>query len=196
MPVQEPVAGPVPGTVWMVVSVRHDDVLNVRSAPGVGAAVVGTLDPTEHDVVALGSASLIDRSIWWEIDAGGVTGWSNARYLGAMGMTTDTTSDVVATLGSIPSAGTMEELAQIVVAARWPELGGDDVVVVVDAGGVSGDIGEISLDVLPAEGDDSVRGERLVVFGQRDGGAGPFSLMAGEVTMICWRGADPSGLCV
>jgi hypothetical protein len=84
----------------------------------------------------------------------------------------------------------MAELASIVLEAR-PH---DEAVVVV-AASVQGPIGEIVIDTS-VRGDDSVRGERLHVFGQRDGVDSSFGLYAVESTALCWRGSDAAGLCV
>ena len=117
----------------------------------------------------------------------------NAIYLGAPGITEDVAASVVASEGEIPSASDMEGLLDIVLPSA---VGFPADTVMVAAPTASGDIGELAVDVFSTEPDDSVRGLRLWVFGQRDGGAGAFALKAVEVTTICWRGADADGLCV
>ncbi|MDJ0792419.1 MAG: SH3 domain-containing protein [Acidimicrobiia bacterium] len=172
-----------------------DDVLNVRSSPGTGHAVVGTLEPTEERVVATGDAMLLERSIWWRVTYP-VSGWVNARYLAAAGSTEDATAAVIEAAGTIPSADSLDDLARQVIETMWLPSDVEGEVIIVQAPGIAGDIGDIVVDVLPAEPDDAVRGIRLAVFGQLDGASGPLALYAVEATSLCWRGADGAGLCV
>jgi hypothetical protein len=184
----------MPGSVWAVVGVAHDDRLDVRSGPAVGAPVVGSLDPTASQVTAVGDAVAVAEAVWWDVAAGDLGGWVNASYLGALGDTDDVASSVSERLGRIPSAQTMDELAAIVASVR-SEGSTDARIVTVAAADDAGDFGEVTIDVF-VDGDDAIRGERIVVFGQRIVEGGDFSLYAAESTPICWRGVDPSGLCV
>ncbi|MGI9585293.1 MAG: hypothetical protein ACR2N7_06850, partial [Acidimicrobiia bacterium] len=118
-------------------------------------------------------------------------GWVNAWYLAGAGFTEDRTSDVVHKNGGIPGAASMDELTATVLAT----LDDTDSTVTV-ASSSEASVGEQVVDVFPAEGDDSVRGYRLYVFGQREAGSGPYSLYAVERTLLCWRGVDPTGLCI
>ena len=128
------------------------------------------------------------------MDHGDTSGWVNASYPAARGATEGVGSQVVEALGLIPSSGTMEELGRLVVEARLgPGLQGRSVIVATGKPGET--IGEITIDVL-VSGDDSVRGERLVVFGQRSQDGSGFSPYDVESTVLCWRGADADGLCV
>ncbi len=190
----EVVAGPVPGSKWAVVGVTYDDRLNVRSTAGVGGSIVASFEPTMSDVTATGDALLVGDGVWWAITAGMVEGWVNSWYLGALGDTDDVASWVNDRLGGIPTAPSMAGLAEIVSETRAE--GADDVrVVTIAAADDSGDIGEITVDVF-MDGDDAIRGERLVVFGQRMTAGGDYSLYAAEMTPICWRAVDATGLCV
>lgn len=177
----------------MVVGVESSDILNVRDGPGVAHPVVGTLGPTAEGVGASSAAFLVGRSIWWEVATPSADGWVNSFYLAAGGSTDDVTLSIIGQLGIVPAAPTLPDLALIVIEARAPD---DARVVVVADATVSNDIGEMAFDVFPTEGDDSVRGERLRIFGQLDGATGPFSLYSVEATALCWRGADAAGLCV
>jgi hypothetical protein len=177
-----------------VVGVAHDDRLNVRSGPGVGAPILGAIEPTASQVTAVGDAVVVGMAVWWDVDADGLGGWVNASYLGALGDTDDVASWVSERLGGIPSAPSMDELAAIVASVR--SAGSSDVrIVTVAAADDRGDFGEVTIDVF-VDGDDAIRGERIVVFGQRIVEGGDLSLYAAESTPICWRGVDPSGLCV
>lgn len=173
--------------------VAHDDVLNVRVAPGPSNGIVGELAPTEEAVTASGEARQVGTGVWWEVDAAGISGWVHASYLAAAGATTDVTSAVVEEVGEIPTAATMAELADIVIGT----LGTGDpseVVVVAEATG-DGPIADVTVDAF-VWGDDAIRGLRLVVFGQTDATIDGYSLYSVEATHLCWRGADADGLCV
>jgi hypothetical protein len=171
--------------------VTHDDVLNIRVDPGSTSPIVATLAPTDGGVVATGVAVQVGSTVWWEVDVGSSSGWVAARYLAALGSTGDVTSEVIARADGVrPTADTMDGLATTVLSLRP----GTDSVVVAAAWDAT-PIGEITVDVF-TEGDDAIRGERLVVFGQRLDDDSPFSLYAVESTYLCWRGADAAGLCV
>ena len=186
------VPGPPSQSTWMVVGVEFDDVLNIRAAPGATSAVIGELAPTEAGVTSTGEAVAVKGSTWWEIESGRTCGWVNARFLAAQGSTTDITSLVVDLGAGLPAAASMEELARLVVGLLSGD--GEQLVIVGDAG--SDDLTDVSVDVLPEDIDDSVRGHRLRIFGQRDGEAGPYSLYGVEATSLCWRSADELGQCV
>jgi hypothetical protein len=63
----------------------------------------------------------------------------------------------------------------------------------VVAGPTSGDLEEITVDVLGLE-DDSVAGYRLRVFATEDSGI--YTVRTVEATSLCSRAVDPDGLCV
>lgn len=184
--------GPPSESTWMVVGVTSDDVLNIRAAPGATSAVIGELAPTESGVTSTGEAVAVKGSTWWEIESGRTRGWVNARFLAAQGSTTDITSLVVELGAGHPAAASMDELARLVIGLL--SVDSEQLVIVADAG--SDDLTDVAVDVLPEDMDDSVRGRRLRIFGQRDGGEGPYSLYGVEATSLCWRGADELGQCV
>ncbi|MGI9385532.1 MAG: caspase family protein [Methyloligellaceae bacterium] len=70
-------------TAYRVIGVEARDVLNVRSAPGTEAAIVGALPPNAADIVKTGRNARLGSQIWTEIRYGNVKGWVNARFLGA-----------------------------------------------------------------------------------------------------------------
>lgn len=190
-PTPVPTPGPPAGSEWWVVGVPADDVLNVRAGPGTSEGIVSTLAADGGPVVVTGEARLVEASLWWEIDTQADDAWVNARYLGALADTWDITSWLVERAGDIPVAASMEELVAQVLALR----GGDDATVIHAGLSADGMFGEVALDVFSGP-DDSIRGERLRVFGQRIDAGGPFGLYAVEATPICWRGVDQTGLCV
>jgi len=67
---------------YAVILVLPGDVLNIRSAAGVGHGIVGTLQPTASGVNRTGSETNAGGDRWVEIQnpAGG-TGWVNAHFL-------------------------------------------------------------------------------------------------------------------
>ncbi len=80
-----PTTQPAPGGssgAYAVINVLEDDVLNIRSGPGVENAVVGTLEPTEIGIMRTGRNSSVGEDLWVEIqNPGGGTGWVNADFM-------------------------------------------------------------------------------------------------------------------
>jgi hypothetical protein len=186
--------GPAPGAELLVVGVRFDDVLNVRSMPGAEQDVVAELAPT-GTATATGRARLLPSSAWYEVDAEGQAGWVSAEFVAEPGDTTDITSQLVEGAGgSFPIASDMEELGQEVVVAvagsvDSGEAGLDTVLVVAPS---VGDLGEVTYDVVGYP-DDAVYGQRLHVFGQSGEGGG-FDVKSVESTLLCRRGVS-AGVC-
>ncbi len=181
------------GDRLIVVGVAHDDSLNVRVGPGTGYPVAATLAPTATGVVATGDARLLDQSLWYGVTVAGEDGWANAAFLAFEGGVDDVTSEIVASLGEIPTAETMLDLGLLVAEDRSATDVESRVVVVV--GPTVGDLGEVTYDVIGLA-DDSLYGVRLHVFGQPLPGGEGFGLGSVEQTLLCGRGADPSGRCV
>lgn len=180
------------GDTLAVVGVAHDDVLNVRSGPGVDASIVSTLPPLSDDVVATGSTRELPSSFWTQVETAGATGWVNVRYVAFLGQTTDVTSEVVGAFdGERPSAGNMGALGRLVAESRASTDPPSDLVVVAPP--TVGDLGEVTLDVIGV-GDDAVVGLRLHVFGQPT--ADGFGLRTVEQTLLCGRGVAREDLCV
>lgn len=183
--------GPAEGDVLMVIGVRHDDVLNLRAGPGVGAGIVGEIPPTFTDLVALGNTRQLPVSFWIEVDYEGTEGWVNLSYVGYEGVVDDLTSTVVDELGEIPVVASMTELGELVAGVFASEEPESDIVQVTPV--TSGDLAEVTYDVIGL-GDDAVLGSRLHVFAEMVEGG--FSLKSVELTSICGRGVDNQGLCV
>ena len=182
--------GPRAGDVLMVIGVRYDDVLNLRSSPGTDAPVLVEIPGTADEVVAAGATRQLPRSLWIQAEYDGTVGWLNLSYVGYAGTVDDRTSFVVSQLGQIPTADTMTALAETVASVFSSEDPPSDVVQITDVS--IGDLAEVTYDVVGL-GDDSVRGLRLHVFGEA--GSGGFGLKSVEVTVICGRGVDSAGLC-
>ena len=76
---------PITGSVVAVVGVEHWDILEIHQDPGVSSPLVGTLDPLDDTVVALGYARQLPQSIWWCISWNGGSGaWASSIYLSRM----------------------------------------------------------------------------------------------------------------
>ena len=182
--------GPAEGDVLMVIGVRYDDVLNLRSAPGADQEVLAEIPPTYTELVALGSTRQLPQSFWIEVDYDGTEGWAHMGYVGYEGETTDSTSHVIDQLGETPTAATMTALGEVVAGVFVSEDVESNVVQVIAA--TSGDLHEVTYDVIGLA-DDAVRGVRLHVFAMSaDGG---FGLKSVESTAICGRGVDADGVC-
>jgi hypothetical protein len=83
-PAEAPVIrfGEEPPANWDVTGVAADDVLNVRSGPGVAYGVTATLPPNTFELESTGRIARVDGVLWREIKVpGGTAGWVNARYL-------------------------------------------------------------------------------------------------------------------
>jgi len=71
-----------PGALrFSVRGVDHNDVLNVRSAPGPKHPVVGEIPPEATGVVATGARRQVGPAVWREVTYGNVRGWVNERFL-------------------------------------------------------------------------------------------------------------------
>jgi hypothetical protein len=71
-----------PRANWDVTRVSLDDVLNVRSGPGLQNPVIGTLPPSTVELESTGRIARVDGVLWREIVVpGATTGWVNATYL-------------------------------------------------------------------------------------------------------------------
>lgn len=85
LPSFTPLSQSTPGgasNLYAVVNVLPDDVLNVRSGPGVENSVVGTLQHDQSGLTRTGESSSVGEDFWVEIqNPGGETGWVNADFL-------------------------------------------------------------------------------------------------------------------
>ncbi|MGD8404827.1 MAG: SH3 domain-containing protein [Anaerolineales bacterium] len=68
--------------LYAVINVFPDDTLNIRSGPGVGNEVVGTLQYDQSGLTRTGKSSSVGEDTWVEIqNPSGGTGWVNADFL-------------------------------------------------------------------------------------------------------------------
>ncbi len=71
-----------PSGPYAVILVSPTDVLNIRSAPGMSNAIIGSFAATETRVMRTGPSSNVGGDLWVEVQKpGGRTGWVNAYYL-------------------------------------------------------------------------------------------------------------------
>ena len=99
-----------PALVWAVVLVADDDVLNVRSGPGVDNDMVGELAPNETGIIAGSEPVTVGGETWRRIHTtSNPEGWVNDRFLAA----------APAEASAVTQAAS--ELAALVV--RWIETG-------------------------------------------------------------------------
>ena len=185
--------GPAPGDVLAVVGVSFDSVLNLRSGPGTDFEVLKKLAPRADRVISNGRAQDLPNSLWYEVTASGVTGWSSATYLAYLGTTDDITADILVALGDATEASSMEVLGER-VAGTYPE---EERRLRVSMSGAPsiGDLGEVIYDVI-GFADDSVYGVRLHVFGQATENSDGYILKSVEATSLCLRGVTDDRLCV
>ena len=195
--------GELPGEPWdgfpsegaelAVVGVESDDVLNVRSGPGVEFDIVAELEPLAERVIATGDNRMLDSGVWVQVTADGVTGWANYAFLTHLGSTDDITAQLFPDPADRPDAGTMEQLAEVVVGALVSE--GPPLTLTVADGPEVGDLAEITVDARGLR-DDSAGGYRLVIFAVPDPAAGGFVLRTVESTVHCTRGVTDEGRCI
>ncbi len=86
LPAETPTETAVPApllaaTTYQVVFVDAQDVLNVRSAPGINNNLVGSLAPDADGISITGPGSMTAGSIWVPIEYAGLAGWVNSRFL-------------------------------------------------------------------------------------------------------------------
>jgi len=184
--------GPAEGDVLMVIGVRHDDVLNLRAAPGANQPIIDEIPATFADLIALGNTRELPSSFWIEVDFDGTEGWVHMGYIGYEGDVTDATAAVIDELGERPVESTMQGLAERVAEVFASEADPESDIVQVTTV-TTGDLAEVTYDIVGL-GDDAVRGVRIHVFAEEvDAG---FSLRTVETTIICGRGVDPDAACV
>jgi hypothetical protein len=170
--------------------VAHDDVLNLRAAPGASQTILETIHPTYADLLARGATRSLSSGFWVQVDYRGTVGWAHLGYLGYAGAVEDITADVLDEMGSRPSATTMTALGRMVAESLAIDEPPSDIVRVTPV--VSGDLHEVSYDVV-GFADDAIRGVRVHVFGEPT--AAGFALRTVEMMVICGRGVD-DGVCV
>lgn len=184
--------GPAEGDVLMVIGVRHDDVLNLRTGPGTKQRILDEIPPTFTDLMARGNTRQLPASFWIEVDYEGTRGWVSLAFIGYEGDTTDDTAKVVSDLGESPVEATMPDLGQMIAEVyASPSDPESDIVQVTPVS--TGDLAEVTYDVVGL-GDDAVRGVRIHVFAEKTSGG--FGLKSVEVTALCGRGVDADGACV
>jgi hypothetical protein len=81
-PLSQSTPGGTPTNLYAVINVFPDDVLNIRSGPGVANPVVGTLQFDQSGLTRTGEQSSVGEAMWVEIqNPNGGTGWVNADFL-------------------------------------------------------------------------------------------------------------------
>lgn len=75
------IATSVPAQPFGVIGVGLDDVLNVRTAAGVGNPIAWTLSPVAQNIEKTGPGTMVSGSQWVPIAADGNTGWVNEAFL-------------------------------------------------------------------------------------------------------------------
>ena len=183
--------GPVESDQLAVVGVSFNDVLNVRSGPGLDHDVIAMLAPGRVNVLSLGITWALPESIWYTIDAENIQGWAHSAFLAYEGASVDFTPTVLAELGTLPKANTLVRLGKIVAeafASTEPpssiEQSGESI--------VESDRPHVTFDVLGL-GDDALYGYRFAVFATEAGGE--WTMNEVQATVYCYRGVD-NGVCL
>ena len=81
-PLSQPFSNDTVSALYVVINVFPDDMLNIRSGPGVENTVVGTLPYNQSGLTRTGKTSSVGEETWVEIQnpSGGI-GWVNADFL-------------------------------------------------------------------------------------------------------------------
>lgn len=188
--------GTAAGTVLGIVGVEIDDTLNFRTQPAASAEIVAsilTLDDS-HTISSRGDSWLTATSVWWHLTVDGEEAWANQKYLAAIGLTDDITSEL-----TLISADTIRELGMIIAESRASIDPASTIVVVDESPGDASSLAEITIDVIGL-GDDALKGERLHIFAnvtyEDDGDTvASVDLKSVERTLLCSRGVS-EGLCL
>lgn len=183
--------GPGQGDVLAVIGVRHDDVLNLRAAPGVDQVILDGIPPRDHELIASGETRELSGSFWILVDYQGTGGWVDLAFVAYLGATSDETAAIIEELGGRPTADSMVGLGTLVAATMASDEPPSHIVM-TEAPAI-GNVGEVVFDVVGI-GDDAVRGFRLHVLG--DPVPGGFGLRNVEMTLLCGRGVTDDGLCL
>ena len=72
---------PVETTLYRVVNVASNDVLNVRSADGADSPIVGTIQANGTGIRLTGASVQAGGGVWVPIQYQGISGWVNSKYL-------------------------------------------------------------------------------------------------------------------
>jgi hypothetical protein len=174
----------------MVMGVAHDDVLNLRQAPGASQPILDRIEPTHMSLEAAGETRQLSGAVWIEVVYNGVTGWVHMGYIGYAGGVEDITAEVIDGLGFTPSAQSMAQLGQVVADSLASVDPPSDIVQVTPV--TTGDLHEVTYDVV-GFADDALVGARIHVFGQPT--TSGVTLKSVEMMVICGRGVD-DGACV
>lgn len=67
--------------LWAVVLVGGDDVLNVRTGPGVGSSKLTSFNAAQTGIVLTGNTAVVDGGTWVEVETEDAKGWVNKFYL-------------------------------------------------------------------------------------------------------------------
>lgn len=187
---------PQPGAVLAVVSVAHDDVLNVRKVPGSRQHIVATLPPRSNAFTATGRSRLLPASIWYEgTTANGTLGWVESRYTAQRGMTTDITDKLINKAGATPPVSNDMQSLGLAVARSQSSDEPPSTIVMVAAPATENGEQTVIFDVVGL-GDDSVSAIRLQITGTAAGNG--FTLSRVQSTLMCFasRGVTRTGMCI
>ena len=165
----------------------------MRAAAGVTSERTGQLDYDTRDIARIGPEQTVDGADWWQVTAGGVTGWVHSGFLDLLGTPVNATDAYLLDLGT-PTVTTASELVQALVSSIQSTAADAEGSLEVSVAGILD--GEPSLAVIEVVGssDDSVGGEHLVVTMEPDDSAG-WVITSIMSSPRCRRGVTDSGIC-
>ncbi len=139
-------------------------------------------------VAATGDTWRGPESFWYQVATEGGTGWAEVEHLAFLGAVDDATAEVVAALGSVPSATTIEALGLDAIAPFLSTEPATAVTMTVAPG--TGGVDDITYDLIEV-GDDALRGVRMRIRASNEGSG--FVLESVERTALCARGLSGAG---
>jgi hypothetical protein len=183
------VIGPARGQPMVVVGVRYDDELNLRTLPDPAAPVVATAAPlaTTPLIRSAGEGRLLDRSAWWYVSVDDRSAWANMSFLGSVASPSDAFADLRDQLPAVEA----DDLDALVTAIAELE-GGEEPRPVVTLASRPTATG-VTFDLIGL-GDDAVKGLRFAITVEPTA-LGSVRLTAALRTPICSRGVS-GGLCL
>lgn len=196
-PIDSDALVPPAGSSLTVVGVEPDDVLNFRTSPDPGAAIVVTKPASERsEIVTTGKvAETRAGGVWWEVSVDGQTGWANARFLSQLGEPRDITVELVGDLPTLRYDSPMA--AALAVADTMATTDPTSEVTIVNEPVITASGGVIFVDVVGI-GSESTDGYRLRVeilpVGSAQSGEDGVWVSAAQAFSLCRLGVV-DGLC-
>lgn len=175
----------------VLIGVSSTETIMVHALPGIDQPLAGDVPPGTS-IEPMGQAfETEDGLVWWQVRAGTIQGWiqPNVAYRGPAQNITDQVLADFADQGPFDSP---EAAARSVAEQYAANQDNPEIIIVSTTTIASPPSATVTADVL-SQGDDSVRGSRLIVTSRESTGWQPESIIQAA---LCARGVTADGLCV